>query len=468
MVSSELPSVPSDRIDVSSTQVQYIRGFGGMSNAFWIGPEGIARYMELRDIDTMFHPETGLGYNILRIHIFPHPLEEILRGQHYPQMGNQIYARLVQRVNQYGGYVLASPWTPPAEFKTNNSTTGNGFLRTDMYAAYARYLRDFARGMAQRGAPLYAVSIQNEPTHEATYYGMLWEGEHHRRFLAENAQIFHDANIPGFGGGKAGNVKLMGGSPHNQIRWNEDALNDPVARANLDIVAYHTYGNLNTRYPLARDLSLGRKEIWMTEKNHNSGSEALYPNDHTWDYVWHVANEINHSLINVDSSAYVWWYAKRFYSMIGEGAFGTVNGQVLPRGWVMSHYAKYATDTVRLETTDNLPTNSIGVDTIAGRRFGISAYIRKSIPDRDDFEEAKLKVLEDSVSLVVYDRDTNATGSRRIRINLPAGFVASNAFGIISDGNVFHAPVVVVLGHDGTYGDIELPANTIISVRFVK
>jgi len=470
-VLTSTPSAPTEIITVGTTQVQYVRGFGGMSNAFWIGPQGQARYMELRDIDTMFHPETGLGYKILRIHIFPHPVSEILRGQHYPQMGNQLYARIVQRVNEYGGFVMASPWTPPAEYKTNNSTLGSGKLRTDRYADYARYLRNFGLDMAERGAPLYAISIQNEPTHEADYYGMLWEPPDHLRFVRDFGDIFHfgadNTRIPGFGGGVAAPVKLMGGSPHNNIEWNNSVLNDATARPKMDIVAYHTYGNLNIRYPLARQLP-DRKEIWMTEKNHNSGSEATYHNDYTWNYVWHVVNEINHSLTEVDASAFVWWYAKRFYSMIGEGAYGTINGSVLPRGWGMSHYAKYATDTVRLETTDTLSKDIIGQDTIRGRRFGISAYIRKATPNLNDFEEAKLETLEDSISLVIYDRHTTAGGSTDIRISLPAGFTATNAYGIISNGTVYHAPVVVVLGPDGSYGDINLPANSIISVKFVK
>ena len=328
-----LPDAPTNHITVGTEQYQYIRGFGGMSNAFGIGSP--ARYMELRDIETMFNQETGLGFNLLRICLFPYPLEQILRGQHYPGMGNQQYVKIVETVNKHGGYVLASPWSPPPEYKTNQSLYGDGRLKPTMFRDYAEYLRAFAAEMAERGAPVYAVAIQNEPTHTASYDGMLWNQDEHLNFAQNFAQYFHQQPyVAGYGGGKAqSRVLLMGGEPHNDIAWNASIINNATARNNIDIIAYHTYGSLNSRWAPARN---NQKEIWMTEKNHNSG-DGNFHLDSTWNYVWVVANEVYHSLVNVDNSGFVWWYAKRFYSFIGDGSNGTQNGSILPRGYVMSH-----------------------------------------------------------------------------------------------------------------------------------
>jgi O-glycosyl hydrolase len=477
-VTTEPPPPPANNITVSSTQVQYIRGFGGMSNAFAYGNN--ARYMELRDIDTMFNPEGPLGLNILRIYIWHEPLAEILRGMHYPQMGNQIYVDIAKRVNKYGGYLLASPWSPPAQYKTNDSVNGGGHLRTNYYRQYATYLREWAQDMADRGAPLYAISLQNEPSFEARYEGMEWTQNEHRDWLRDHGAYVTKLNasgasapVPGYGGGEAQpRVLLMGGEAHTTITWNEAALSNTDSRAQMDIVAYHTYGNMNSRYALARQQP-DPKEIWMTEKNMNSGSEALYPQDSTWNYVWVVAYEIHHALTNVDTSAYVWWYAKRFYSFVGDGSATTINGNPLPRGYVMAHWAKYATDTVRLNTSSNLDLGTSNTGTLGsefiGSNFGVSAFIRKSDPNMANFDEAKLKSREDSISLVIFDRRTNAAGqSNTIRVNLPSGFVAANAYGVISDATRKHAPVVVVLGPDGTFGDVTLPSNSIISLKFLK
>jgi len=468
-VTTVLADSPPYSITVSDTQVQYVRGFGGMSNAFGIGSP--ARYMQLVDIDKMFNPETGLGYNILRICLFPYPLEEILRGMHYPGMGNSNYVNIVKRVNEYGGYVLASPWTPPANFKNPAILTGNSRLAPAMYRAYADYLRDWVKEMNSRGAPIYTVSLQNEPTHTATYDGMLWSEAQHLNFLKDYAQYFHNGGgndtgpVPGYGGGKAQpRVLLMGGEPHQKVDWNNSALDDATARGNIDIVAYHTYGDLSARYTKAMQHG---KEIWQTEKNINSG-EGSYEVDSTWNYVWPVANEINHALVNVDASVYIWWYAKRFYSFIGDGSYETQNNSVLPRGYVMSHYAKYAKDTIRVQTTDTLSKDvHVGASTDTGRVIGISAFIRKATP-AEGGEEAKLQEKEDSLSLIIYDRRLEPKTESGIRINFPAGFTASTAFGILSDGTVYHQPIPVVLGPDGTYADVTLPSNAIISVKFVK
>ena len=57
----------------------------------------------------------------------------------------------------------ASVWTPPGYMKSEGSTTG-GYLLPSYYNEYAEYLMDFIDEFeTQVGAPLYALSPQNEP-----------------------------------------------------------------------------------------------------------------------------------------------------------------------------------------------------------------------------------------------------------------------------------------------------------------
>ena len=58
---------------------------------------------------------------------------------------------------QRGAKVIATPWSPPANMKTNNSINGGGSLIPDSGAAYAKYLNSFANYLAANGASLYAV-----------------------------------------------------------------------------------------------------------------------------------------------------------------------------------------------------------------------------------------------------------------------------------------------------------------------
>ncbi|SDO64852.1 discoidin domain-containing protein [Lentzea jiangxiensis] len=60
--------------------------------------------------------------------------------------------------------VMATPWSPPAWMKTNDSLVG-GQLKDDprIYDAYARYLVKFVQAYARAGVPVDFLSVQNEP-----------------------------------------------------------------------------------------------------------------------------------------------------------------------------------------------------------------------------------------------------------------------------------------------------------------
>jgi O-glycosyl hydrolase len=473
--------VPTVNVNTTTTNDQYVRGFGGMSNAFWIGPEGVARYMELRDIDTMFHPETGLGFNMLRIKLWYQPLEEVLTDTAGTvQMGNQIYCEIVKRVNRYGGYVLASPWTPPPQWKVNESEAGvsPSYLLDRHYADYGQYLKNFAQDMANYGAPIYSVSLQNEFTYPADYEGCEWTSAQNVAFLTRVGNFLN--GVPGYGGGKAiPQVKLMNAEPHQYVTSNDLVRDNATTNALVDIYAHHTYGNQNNAYRMVQaDTDAMRKEVWFTEWNTNSGA-GLEAQDYSWDFVWRFADSVDQNIRINGSNAFIWWYLKRYYCMIGDNAYGTVGGQPLPRGWVLSHWAKYATDTVRVAAT--ITGHSGGGNTTDSQgtynstpNVRVSAYRKKAEPST--YWEQQVQKRENSVSVVIYDKRTTASAEgQNIRINLPEDFEATHAHAIISDGSgtlaepkTWQVPALVVLAADGKTADFFLPANSIMSLKFYK
>jgi len=502
-------ATPPATLTITGNQRQYIRGFGGMGNAFWIADDhGDTRpemYMRPQDMRLMFDPEGPLAFNIFRIHLFPATIADVLSGRYAPFMypSNSHLLDFVNIVNDFGGYVVAAPWTAPfANWKHNNALQGSGAgwtianatsnLRREYYRAYAEFLRDWAQEMAGRGAPIHAVSIQNEPTYDPTYYAMAWTAEQQREFMAEYGHIITAANagagIPGHGGGQAGRVRLMGGSPHNNVHWNNATLNDPGAREQLEIVAYHTYGDWGTRSALALD-GQPRRETWMMEKNVNSGGENAAI-DYTWDMIWILMNEIHHVIAHNESSVYTWWYLKRWYSMIGEGSFGTANGAILPRGYGMGHFSRFLSDTVRVEASidghtaalagvghlapgmpqpyPGLPVGSpSGPGTKAGGGVMVLAGTRTSNPET--WQEMELKEHEDMVSVVLFDSRTAPMiqgQSTDIMVELPPGFTATSAYGIISGPTQRQTPALIVLEQHGTTAFVNLPANTMVSLRF--
>jgi glucuronoarabinoxylan endo-1,4-beta-xylanase len=272
---------------------QYIRGFGGANILPW-RPD-----MTTAQTQTAFGTGQGqLGFSILRLRI-PYTENPSEFAAQVPT------AKLAQSL---GALVFASPWTPPPEMKSNNNIVG-GVLNESSYAAYAAHLKAFADYMANNGAPLYAVSLQNEPDATVTYESCSWNATQFLNFTKNNAAAI--------------GMRVMMPESQNFVHALSDStLNDSSAAANVAVIGGHIYGGGLGPYPLA--VSKG-KEVWMTEH---------LELDTSWTAVLATGREI-HDCMNAGMNAYVWWYIVRFYGPIGE------DGNVTKRGYVMSQYARF-------------------------------------------------------------------------------------------------------------------------------
>lgn len=54
-------------------------------------------------------------------------------------------------------------------------------------------------------------------------------------------------------------------------------------------------------------------------------------------------------------SAYIYWYLKRFYGLMGDTdkRSPTSEGEITKNGYIMAHYAQYATETTRIKVVTN-------------------------------------------------------------------------------------------------------------------
>jgi len=294
----------------TAVRYQYVRGFGGMSNAFG------SPAMTEDDVATMYG-ENGLGYNIFRIMILPN-------SEQWKDI-----VPVARRAKSYGALILASPWTPPPEMKSNKQPVG-GYLPSSSFAAYAAHLRSFVNFMAENGAKVDVVSFQNEPDYGVSYDSCNWSSADMMNFVINY-------------GRSIGDVLILPGEPYQFSRsFYAPMLNSTEAVEKFDIVGGHIYGGGLSSFRSAAEKG---KEVWMTEHLLNTKSDYYF--DSTWPAAMTVAKEI-HDCMNADFNAYIWWYLKRFYSMIGDDQYDTEAGEVLHRGYVMSHYAKYATGRYRV------------------------------------------------------------------------------------------------------------------------
>jgi O-glycosyl hydrolase len=298
---------------------QSIRGFGGMNMPDWID--------DLNDdqVDKAFGNAPGqIGLDIMRV--------KVPNNNAYFDM--QIPA--AKRAISHGAIIMASPWSPPASMKSNNSTVG-GYLKPESYGAFADYLLGFADFMETNGAPLYAISIQNEPDITVSYESCDYTATQMLNFIKEQGSKLNEINV------------IVSESFHFDKAQTDPILNDPEAVQLVDIIGGHIYGGGLSDYPLARS---NGKEVWMTEHYTESNHSA---ND--WPLALNVGTEIHNCMV-ANYNAYVWWYVRRFYGLISD------DGNITKRGYVMSQFSKFVRPGYQ----------RVGVTTSAVSNVDISAY----------------------------------------------------------------------------------------------
>ncbi len=272
---------------------QVIRGFGGANILQW-RPD-----MTSAQVQKAFGSGPGqAGLSILRLRV-PYDTTGCAFKIQVPT------AKLAQSL---GAIVFASPWTPPPAMKSNNNIVA-GTLKESSYADYAAYLRGFTDYMAANGAPLYAISLQNEPDCRVAYESCDWNSTQFLNFMKNNA-----ASI--------GTRIMMPESQNFVHALSDTTLNDSAAAANTTIIAGHLYGGGLVPYPLATSKG---KELWMTE---------YLDTDTSWTAVLATGKQMS-DCMKAGMHAYVWWYTVRFYGPIDEA------GNVSKRGYVMSQFARY-------------------------------------------------------------------------------------------------------------------------------
>ena len=148
-------------------------------------------------------------------------------------------------------------------------------------------------------------------------------------------------------------------------------MQDPTCREQIDIVAGHIYGHAPLDYMKKSAVLPAKygKEVWMTEHSSTDNIGNRLPN---WHEQLLFAEELNECMMS-GCTGYIYWYMRAHWAFVGTGEtkYGTANKKntLLPRAYVMSHFAKHVTGSTRLESSAN-----VTVKTEAPYEF--SAYIK--------------------------------------------------------------------------------------------
>lgn len=299
----------------SRVRYQHVTGFGGFSPSpqwsYWLNDS---------DMDKLFGQSSSqLGLNIVRLYIST--------NKNYWNAG----IANAKRAKKYGAFVFASPWSPPAEWKSNKETANGGSLLESHYEDWANRLNEYYDYMKQNGVTIDAISIQNEPDWKAEYESCVWTGEQIAKFL----RLY---------GSKIKCKIIAPEAIHFTKSMHEPILKDAAACEQLDILGGHFYGWNGSSYPLAAEKG---KEVWMTEFLINERQQNEGKNINWKDDGFLFARSVNDCML-ANMSAWVHYSLKRYYGLLGDGEYGTENNKLTKRGYILSHYAKYVSGTTRV------------------------------------------------------------------------------------------------------------------------
>jgi O-glycosyl hydrolase len=132
--------------------------------------------------------------------------------------------------------IIATPWTPPARYKSNGLLYGNNGIfvaNVQNFTTYAQYIVKYLQFMQAQGIPIWAVSSQNEPNvSPVDYPGCIWNPVDLNNF---NLNYLRPAmNAAGFN-----SVLIIGGD----AAWADSGtfISSAVNTATFDIAGYHAY-----------------------------------------------------------------------------------------------------------------------------------------------------------------------------------------------------------------------------------
>jgi glucuronoarabinoxylan endo-1,4-beta-xylanase len=309
---------------------QTIRGFGGST--------GFQPALTNAEAETIFGTGNGqLGLSLLRVRIDD---SSTTGGSNWAQSLSD-----AQLASAQGATVFASPWSPPAAWKSNGSNIMGSLLPED-YAAYANYLNLFTAYMKAGGVDLYAISMQNEPDANVTYDSCVWTPAQMDTWIAGNASVLTTKLI-------------MPESESFTTSYSDPALDDPDAVNYISIVGGHLYGASPFYYTNAEAKG---KDVWMTEHylNPSTGTEPDMAD------AISMAEEVHDSMTVGEYNAYVWWWIEDEPSENSYIGMVDVNDKVTFYGLALGQFAKYIRPGYVMVSATNNPSSGIYVSAYKG------------------------------------------------------------------------------------------------------
>jgi glucuronoarabinoxylan endo-1,4-beta-xylanase len=275
----------------------------------------------------------GIGLSLLRNRIVP------ASSNSSSATLTTVETNIMLMAQARGARVWSAPWTPAAGFKDSGALDGGHYLGNGADAtnlAYASQLANYVVNMKNTWhINLYAVSIQNEPDvnhpDPGGYETCLWTSQQIHDFTTNFYNALLSRNV-------TSTLIMLPESGHWDDPHSLDpaTVSDPVALADVGVLAYHDYVTNNnvgaTNPPVVKNNH--DKALWQTEVAILSGSDGSMANG------LYYGQRIHLFMTVAEANAWHYWW---LITGNGVGNQGLLDGNAATtkRLFVLGQYSRF-------------------------------------------------------------------------------------------------------------------------------
>ena len=307
-------------------------------------------------------------------------------------------------IDEAGGSLLtyASPWSPPAFMKSNNSMLQGGSLLPEYYDAWALYYAKFIKSYEALDIPIWGLTIQNEPMATQRWESCIYTAKEERDFLKNHLG-------PTLEREGLGDKKIIVWDHNRDLITNRanTILGDPEAAKYVWGVGFHWYETWTGSDPMFENLrrvkeSFPDKELIFTEGCNESFDPEKYE-------YWPNAERYGKSMINDFNRGTAAWTDWNILldetggpNHVQNLCFAPVHGDTrsgeliyTPTYYYIGHFSKY------------IRPGAVRISTVSSRSFLMSNSWKNSdgsivtIIMNEQNEEINYKVLVEDLSISV-------------------------------------------------------------------
>jgi glucuronoarabinoxylan endo-1,4-beta-xylanase len=289
----------------------------------------------------------GVGLSLLRSRIVPG--------------GTTVESRIMQMAQSNGATVWSTPWSPAAQFTSNDTVYGSSFLSASNQA-YADQLAGYVANMkSQYGVTLYAISVQNEPVVSADYESCTWSAQQIHDFVPYLHAALAASNV-------ASTKIILPEDESWETNLYHTAMSDASVATNVGIVACHDYdgsppSDLPAPLPTYDNPNAA---VWETEVSADNPFDSSITNAVYWAgriHLFMTAAQVN--------AFHFWWLISD--NPDNEGLTDT-NGVPAMRMYALGNFSRFVRpDFYRIGVSNNAFTSISAYKSTNSGQFAIVA-----------------------------------------------------------------------------------------------